>query len=187
MNNRVLVLVGIAVIVVLILSVIFSQTSLLGPTTSVTPTVQPTGYSSTVPTKSQTYQEFVKSGRSEICTFSNDIKNGTSNGTVYAASGKIRTDFTMSGPNGNLQMHFLIDSYTGYLWNNLNTNGVKFPVTEINPNDNLISYINLHCNPWTPSMSVFDLPPDISFTEVTSQAVDDIKKIIPPTSAPTGQ
>lgn len=113
------------------------------------------------------YKEFLSSGKSEICTFSVNAENGTSNGTVYAANGKIRGDFGIPTANGEtVQQHMLIDSYMAYMWTNANTQGVKFAVEEKSPEDLMTSSI-FDCRDWVPNLSAFEIPANITFMEIS--------------------
>ncbi len=116
------------------------------------------------PNTSITYQEFVNSGRSEVCTFATTLEGIVTTGTVYAAHGKIRTDFATTYPNGTSHQHVLVDSYITYLWSNGSNRGVKFAVEEAEEKE---PSSNFRCREQTVDMAVFDLPADVAFTDIT--------------------
>ena len=185
MNKKVGVIIGVVVVfVVVILGILLSQDNTAQNGNN---TIEPTITQGIQPGKSQTYQEFLRSGRSEICTFSTNVEGSITNGTVYAANGKIRSDFAITGSKGTLQQHFLVDSYMAYLWNNINNAGIKFAVTENGANAPFGSKLNVNCTDWAPNNSVFDIPSNITFTEISQTSEQKVLQILSPTTAPTGQ
>ncbi len=123
------------------------------------------------------YDEFLSSGRSEICTFAVtqenqnvsglEVPSKISTGTIFAANGKIKGEFTMTTRDGTLQQHVLVDAYTAYLWNNVNNGGVKFLVGKESPDKLIKPPLVYNCKSWTPNNSVFQLPVGVVFTEIT--------------------
>lgn len=193
MNRKLLIAIGIAVgILIIIISILLtSQTSNQTPEdTFVTPTrsiPQPRGQS--------TYQEFLNSGRSEICTFSANISGKSSSGTVYAAQGKIRGSFIVPYSGGTFQQHLLVDSYVAYLWTNLDDRGVKFAVEETSANEGLLdqlgngSGVSYNCKDWKTDLGVFEVPSNIVFLEVNENTLPSalLKETPVPTQQPTLQ
>lgn len=185
MNRRFLIIGGIiGILIISVAIVLFSQDNAgnkgnlgLVPTAAVSPVIS----------KGQTYQEFLSSGKSEMCTFTLDSGGKSTNGTVYAANGKIRADFTIPLENGTFQQHMLVDSYVVYLWTNVNSAGIKFFAKDKTPNDTFKSLTNYDCTPWTTNLSVFDLPASVIFTEITQYSEDNILRNvgIDPSTVPT--
>lgn len=168
MNKRIGIIAGVVIIIIIVLTVVFSQEN-TNPTINTTVPTEPVAYitQAAVPTIAQTYQQFLSSGKSEICTFSASVNGGLTNGTIYAALGKIRGDISYSSDKGTYQQHLLIDAYETYMWNNSNNSGIKFTVTDRSPGDAINSLPNMNCSPWQPNTAVFDIPSNISFTEIS--------------------
>jgi hypothetical protein len=120
------------------------------------------------PARPRTYQEFVKSGRSEVCQFVSTIEGVVTTGTVYAAHGKIRTDFATTYDNGTAHQHMVVDSYITYLWSNGSNRGVKFAVEEADTSATEDVFgKNAQCREQKVDLSVFELPADVAFTDIT--------------------
>lgn len=186
MNRKIIIagVIGIAFLVIVIAVLLVPQDkSMIIDDNKVTPTQGYTGA-----TGASKYQDFVRSGRSEICTFATNIDNASTTGTVYASNGKIRADFAITKNNGTFQQHLVVDSYVAYMWTNVNKKGLKFNVRE---NDQ-VGYESLRNNPaynytcrtWSPDMSVFEIPVDIAFTEITDKALKDIERLVSPAPNP---
>ncbi len=132
------------------------------------PTAPPPGLGS-----NQTYQEFVKSGKSEVCTFATNVDNTFTTSTVYTAYGKIRTDFVVTYPQGGTaHQHLLVDSYIAYIWSNASSQGIKFAVEEASRNSQLNNIFrqngsNFKCTEQSVDIKVFELPADVAFTDIT--------------------
>ncbi len=191
MNRKLLIAIAAAVgILIVIISILLTtQTNnrvpddiSLTPTQGVTPQ-----------RRQSTYQEFLNSGRSEICTFSANISGKSSSGTVYAAQGKIRGSFIVPYSGGTFQQHLLVDSYVAYLWTNLDDKGVKFAVEETSANEGLLSQlgngsgVNYNCKEWKTDLGVFEVPSNIVFLEVNESTLPSalLKETPVPTQQPT--
>lgn len=193
MNKKLLIFIGVAIgILIIIVSILLtSQTNNQVPEeTSLTPT-QPAPQQR----RQSTYQEFLNSGKSEICTFSANISGKSSSGTVYAAQGKIRGSFIVPYSGGTFQQHLLVDSYVAYLWTNLDDKGVKFAVEETSANEGLLeslgngSGVQYNCRDWKTDLGVFEVPSNIVFLEVNENTLPSalLKETPAPTQQPTSQ
>lgn len=193
MNKKLLIAIAVAVgILIIIISILLtSQTNTQAPgDITLTPT-----QGAVQQKKQSTYQEFLNSGRSEICTFSANISGKTSSGTVYAAQGKIRGSFIVPYSGGTFQQHLLVDSYVAYLWTNLDDKGVKFAVEETSANEGLMdqlgngSGVKYDCRDWKTDLGVFEVPSNIVFLEVNENTLPSalLKETPVPTQIPSVQ
>lgn len=161
---------GILLIFIVILATVMlvPQSQVQNNIGNVTPTAAPAAASQDL-NKPQTYKQFLSSGISKICTYAVSLSDGsgTSTGTVYASSGKIRGDFTLPGQNGTVQQHIIVDSYMAYMWNNTSNQGVKFAVQEQSPNQ-LTNSTVFKCNVWSPNMAVFEIPANVAYLDIGS-------------------
>lgn len=178
MNRKKVIVGGIIGVLIIIISVVVFLTPQEKPPLPVGNQISPTAggiVQDNAPPVS--YQEFLRSGRSQICTFAYNTENQSVSGlelpskvtiaTIYAANGKIKGEFTLTTKDGTLQQHVLVDAYTAYLWNNLNNGGVKFLVGENSPDELVRQPLVYNCKNWSPNNSVFEIPANIVFTEIT--------------------
>lgn len=126
---------------------------------------------------SGTIQSLFASGGSKMCTYkSNPGAEYESSGVVYVANGKIRTDYTGKGANGEVQSgHLISDGTTGYMWNDQANSGIKMPFAQYNtasntaPNGHSTDYENkydFHCQGWLADNSKFEVPTGVQFSEM---------------------
>lgn len=176
MNKRILIIAGVLIVLIIVITVLFSQDNNINTTVNTTPSPEPVSYVTEPPAsdQNQTYKQFLSSGKSEICTFSTNIDNSFTNGTIYAALGKIRADITYTGPKGSIQQHLLVDAYETYMWNNAGNQGIKFPVTDKAPEDPIAALPNKSCSPWVANTAVFEIPATIIFTEITGLQLPNV-------------
>jgi hypothetical protein len=174
MSKRTIIIGGILLIILIIIALVFLTPQGIVPNNGNQPSPTPLGAVEISPIPRgnssagfNSYQEFLASGKSEICTFTVNTSDGPSNGTVYAANGKIRGEFTVPTTQGTLQQYMLIDSYMAYMWTNSSNSGVKFAVQDKTPGQ----YVNnaiFKCSDWVPNSSIFEIPSNITFTNIIS-------------------
>ena len=119
------------------------------------------------------------------CTVSNENDKVTSNGIVYVAQGKLRSDFTSiakEGPLAGKEMlaHMIIDADMSYMWGENSMNmGIKMerkdmmdvvPEDGNTPANNAAKDMNeksdYHCEDWTLDGSVFNPPTSVTFNDM---------------------
>lgn len=113
-------------------------------------------------------------GSTQQCSFSDDVGN---KGTVYVADKKIRGDFSTTVENNTTNGHMIVNENTAYLWIDGQTTGYEMSMDVVNKaagtNINTASQIDLDkkidydCKSWNVDASVFILPTDIKFTDLS--------------------
>jgi len=122
------------------------------------------------------YSDFIKGGMSEVCNFVTNVEGSLTTGTLYAGNGKIRADFVTTTSSGTYQQHMVVDSYLVYLWTNIDNKGVKFIAKEISDGKSLKDSFgadNVSCQEWRVDNNVFQLPPQIVFSEISQNTLID--------------
>jgi hypothetical protein len=109
------------------------------------------------------------------CTFERTDENGSFNGTAYVADNKFRGDFVMNLDDIGLVNSQLInrDGIT-YVW--AGNQGSKFTDAATNPDAepkpdtnavNLEDEVQYSCTPWKKDLSKFEIPQDVTFTDIS--------------------
>lgn len=141
-------------------------------------------------------EEFDQSGRgslSALMAFGQNItcdftyapeEGGTTEGTVYIASERMRGDFVMLENGSEYEMHVINDTEYGYTWGKgpEGEMAMKFPVSEdddssIHENDRDDSYepigmdedVEYECKRWGVDESKFTPPSDVTFMDFSAQ------------------
>lgn len=148
-----------------------------------------------IQTNSTTEKTSLKSllamNKSQKCTFDVEASSGTS----YISSGKMRGDFTAKTGGSTGTTHMIVDGQTSYVWMDGQTSGYKMDFSamqsnsmkgdvnntgqvNVDPNRD----INYSCTNWSVDSSVFTLPANVKFTDMS--AMMD-KYQTPPTIAHT--
>ncbi len=118
------------------------------------------------------------SGKSQKCTFEETTAAGKSQGTVYVASGKMRGDFSATVEGKAQTSHMIVDNQTSYIWVDGMNTGFKMKTDasaqananantqaeSVDPNKNM----SFHCGNSSADASMFDLPANIQFSDMTS-------------------
>lgn len=122
----------------------------------------------------------LKTGKPVMCVFSNKTVPVARSGTIYISGIHIRTDYIVTnGQPGKSQGHLVSDGEYFYIWTELNT-GFKIQISAF-PGQNattsaenlLSSYMTMDANseikclPWQADMTVYNLPNNINFTDLT--------------------
>lgn len=111
------------------------------------------------------------------CTVTHSEDSYESSGTVYVAGGKMRGDFSSTMSGKTVESHMISDGTTVYTWSSAMPQGVKMTVAataqpqspgapaEANMFQQNVSY---DCEAWAPDNSMFDLPSDVNFMDMSS-------------------
>lgn len=129
-----------------------------------------------------TLKGFLSMGKSLKCTFSNDTKDASVSGIVYAGNGKVRQDFQSNVAGSTMSGHLIVDSTNSFMWTDGSDQGFKFPVEQIssdgptvtpakNPGQDIYKSMNFTCRSWTVDDSVFLLPNTVTFQTFTMPGV----------------
>lgn len=154
--------VGVGVVVLVVIAVIAFMR--MG-----TPTDQSAATAESQPSESS-LRALIASGALQKCTFSSDMQNATSEGTVYIAGGKVRGDFTATGGGQTQTGHFIMADNTTYVWADGMSQGFKTSLgtssaqQQIDPD----APGNYNCEAWVPDQTLFALPATITFTDLGS-------------------
>jgi hypothetical protein len=123
---------------------------------------------------STSLQELLKANTNQTCSFS-DNETGN-NGMMYFGSGKMRGDFTAQVEGKSVLSHMMSDGLTMYMWMDDGSTGFKTDLTkfeEAGTNSNVPNSIDLNkqidydCSSWSVDASMFIVPTDREFTDLT--------------------
>ncbi|OGM92511.1 hypothetical protein A2755_00240 [Candidatus Wolfebacteria bacterium RIFCSPHIGHO2_01_FULL_48_22] len=111
------------------------------------------------------------SGPSRTCTFSDVTEDASSQGTIYAANGNMRGDFSATSQGTVYASHMIIKDDTVYTWMDGMEGGYMMtmsammdgekPQGAVDPD----KQIDFDCNSWSPDSSKFNLP-NMQFMDV---------------------
>lgn len=116
-----------------------------------------------------TLRELAASQAPQKCTFTS---TNNTQGTVYVAQGRVRSDFTSTVAGNAITGHALVMDNMSYAWMDGQSQGFKnsFEATTtaegsqgVNP-DERVSY---SCEPWAADSSLFSVPTGIDFMSIT--------------------
>ena len=113
---------------------------------------------------------------SRKCTFSDTEASGQSQGTVFATTGKMRSDFSTVANGQTMKSHTIVDGQTSYVWVDGQTTGFKMdfestPAQSGNPQARTVDpnkNISFSCSVWQIDNSLFAVPANIQFSDTTS-------------------
>jgi len=174
MNKKVGIIIAVVVILALVgFFVLKMGKSTTQVSTNKTPVTQTTV---AVANKAETVQGTIKSlitaGKSEVCTYTNQVSSATINGKIYVADGKMRGDFTSvsSAKGESVNSHIIInDAQSVYAWTDLSSRGMKISITagekvaSTSGNPDINQQVQLSCQGWTPDASLFTVPSTVTF------------------------
>lgn len=136
----------------------------------------------TVPEKKMSFGQFVQQGGSYKCTVDQYINGDYSNATegeVYIDGGMIRGDYVVEAQGMSLDTSVIVRDGFVYSWTSLAPNGVKVPV-DMNASSqadtamsgayawNADQIGDYDCVDWNADASLFVVPADITFQEITA-------------------
>lgn len=138
----------------------------------------------------------MKTGSPTICVFDNKTGLVPRTGTIYVSGNNIRTDYTVTnGKTGNSNGHLVSNGEYFYIWTEQNT-GFKLQISAFPGQSATTSAENLlraytsmdtnseiKCLPWETDMSVYKLPANVDFKDLTKTMLD-LKNSIQTTGKP---
>lgn len=121
----------------------------------------------------QTFKELAMRNGSSECTFTMDVANSSSTGTVYVSNGNVRGNFSSTAGGKTYNSHMILkDQKDMYVWMDGSTTGFKMSIdaaaqtaqdkTSVDPN----APYDFNCKNWNTDMSVFVLPSGVTFTSM---------------------
>lgn len=122
--------------------------------------------------------DLIKMGQNLRCTFTTTVENGSSNGTVYVSGQNVRADFAVKISNSKeMQTSMIKKGDTSYIWGtSMEGKGIKMTLAldKVSGNSQANQYVNpnqkvnYNCEPWNVDESLFTVPTDVQFTDMTS-------------------
>ena len=128
-----------------------------------------------------TVTDLLKRGENLTCTFTRTDDTGNAiGGTVYVAGQgqRMRGDFVLAQADGtNMNGHIVRDGVTNYFWSDQLAQGTKMTIEEdivASPVENskqamLDESVDYDCRPWAVDASLFTLPVDKDFIDISQQ------------------
>jgi len=128
-------------------------------------------------------KDLLMSGVAQKCTFSSTTESGSSDGTTYIASGKVRGDFSMTTNSKTTKSHMIVDNKTSYIWTDGQTTGFKTTIpdetaatpssqtTNTTVNNSTASFdqkTDYKCEAWNVDQSLFALPTGVTFKDMNA-------------------
>ena len=163
------------ILIVIILAIVLlgggAGAYLLMGTRSTTPGSQEDTTSSESSTQ-KSLKDLIGLGQSQQCSFSAGEGNSA---TVFLASGKMRGDISTTNDDQTIISHMLVDGQTSYIWTDGQDTGYKFsvdasdqPQGETNQGSiDLEQKADYSCKPWVADSSVFILPGNVEFNDMS--------------------
>jgi hypothetical protein len=117
-------------------------------------------------------------GQSQKCTFTDNVRGMTSNGTIYLSGERMRGDFTSTSAEGTVASHMISDGTKMWMWQDNENMGFMMEVPEedavsgdtsvttdqfetpIDLDDTSVDY---QCEGWRADLSLFTPPSTVMF------------------------
>lgn len=168
--NKKVILIIIAIIVIALLGFVVvkgSKTTTPAVTTQTASAVSPTVATTETGNVKGTIKSLMTAGKTEVCSYTNQVNGANITGKMYVADGKMRGDFTVvnSGKNETVTSHMIInDGQTMYAWTDLSARGMKMSLTaaagataSTSGSPDMNQEVQFSCSPWMPDASMFTL------------------------------
>jgi len=120
--------------------------------------------------------DLVRMGQNLRCSFKTEVTNGSTEGTVYVSGQNIRADFNITTSGKTMQTSMIKSGDTSYIWGDSLPSGIKMTLSldQISQNEQTSRYFNANqktnytCAPWNVDSSLFTVPTNVKFTDMTS-------------------
>jgi predicted small secreted protein len=137
--------------------------------------------------------DLIKAGKNVKCTFEGKQENATMTGTIYVSGKNARSDYEMTVPTsegeqtpGKLEMHMLVKDDWAYTWGDM-LGGMKMNVKEMEQlgksaatptqqKPKLPENVDFKCKKWSVDNSVFEVPTNVEFPDITQGMKDLVEK-----------
>lgn len=124
-------------------------------------------------------RELLSSGQSRRCTFSSTADDTVTDGTIFAASGKMRGDIATTTSEKTIMSHMIVRNNELYVWMDGETNGMTmaFDPNKIQDEEtkqqtvDLDETVDYQCSGWVGDPSLFEVPSSVTFTDLGSLAI----------------
>lgn len=117
------------------------------------------------------------SNKNVMCIIKPEVDQ-TAEQKVYISGNKMRGDFTMNVEGKQFESHMITDGTSAYTWSSAMPQGIKMkmdesfvsasPVAGQPQQVDIDKQIDMQCSPWNVDESLFNLPSDIKFLDVSS-------------------
>jgi len=127
-----------------------------------------------------TIKSLMTAGKSEVCSYTNQVNGANITGKIYVADSKMRGDFTVvnTAKNETVNSHMIInDGQTMYAWTDLSARGMKMslasaasvtPAAGANSNSPDVNQeVQFTCSGWTTDASMFTVPTNVTFYAIS--------------------
>jgi hypothetical protein len=132
-------------------------------------------------TEGATLKDLIATNGSNKCTFSETVANSQNSGTIYINDEKMRGDFVTVASGQTINSHMIVINETSYVWSDMATQGIKMSFAKLaaqasssastNTQSKTVDInqrLNYDCSNWSADASVFSLPSNITFTDLSS-------------------
>ncbi|MFA7286295.1 MAG: hypothetical protein WC052_01350 [Patescibacteria group bacterium] len=134
----------------------------------------------TEPSKSTSLKILLASGQPQRCQFIDSTDPFKTQGTVFINGGKVRGDLMSTRDSKIMKFHMIGDMETNYVWVEGMTTGAKSTVKSSSavPGDDKWQGIDndkeadYRCDPWIVDSSLFVLPTNIEFIDMSRPIID---------------
>lgn len=111
---------------------------------------------------------------SQKCAVSSKNENAESSGNVYVTNGMMRGDFTSMAAGQTMASHMIVKSNTSYVWTDGMAQGFMMtfgdaPTSNEGTPEQAVDVnqeYSYDCDDWTPDQSIFELPANVTFTDI---------------------
>ena len=171
----------IIVVVLLLLLLLGAGGYLMLSKKTVSPEKTTPAQTNTQPKTEQTSKsllELIKMGQNLRCTYTSQMSNGSTEGTVYVSGQNVRADFTVKGSDGKTaQTSMIRNGDTSYIWGaSMLGKGIKMTVAldKITGSKQASQYVDpnqkvdYNCTPWNVDSTLLTPPSNITFTDMTN-------------------
>ncbi|MEK7094352.1 MAG: hypothetical protein AAB903_03375 [Patescibacteria group bacterium] len=120
-------------------------------------------------------KELLASQNPQKCTFDHKADISDSSGEVYVANGKMRGNFNSVAAGKVVKSSMIVMNNTAYVWTDEMAQGFKMSLdamtsasAEQNQSVDINQKLNYSCGGWSEDASVFALPSDITFSDMSA-------------------
>lgn len=180
--------IGIAIIVLLVLGFGVYNVTIKGSSKEKQTATQDNGVEATTDMTTEessaasSLRELLSRGMSQRCTFSTEADDAKTDGTIFAASGKMRGDISTTTSEKSIMSHMIFSNNELYVWMDGETNGMKmtFDPNKVQDEEtkqktvDLDEKVDYQCSGWVGDSSLFEVPSSVTFTDLTSLAIPTV-------------
>lgn len=123
-------------------------------------------------------KDLMTRGGDHKCTFTQDVENSKTTGTIYISGMKMRGDFSSAvnagGSTMNVDSHMISDGTSIWTWSSVVPTGFKMKIDQsagssVDKGFDANTKLEYTCVAWTPDQSQFVLPSTVTFEEMKTE------------------